>query len=163
VLTDTVAILYRAEIAGLSVDPQRWKAISDYAARFVPETGQSFANMHAAIGHAMAGEGDRLAHIAETAKGYAGDLVRPVARAWGEIERLGGSRAQRDLVELAYVNVLMKLGLADEARRTLLSRRPVLSKAPPVSGLMHARGGGEQNLPIVNAAILGLAGQGKLY
>jgi hypothetical protein len=158
VLTDTVAILCRAEIAGLSVDPQRWKAISDYAARFFPETGQSFANMHAAIGHAMAGEGDRLAHIAETAKGYAGDLVRPVARAWGEIacanwpaaldhlsevmattERLGGSRAQRDLVELAYVNVLMKLGLADEARRTLLSRRPILSKAPPVSGLMHAR------------------------
>jgi hypothetical protein len=154
VLTDTVAILYRAEIAGLPVDQQRWKAMSDYAARFFPETGQSFADMHAALSHAMAGEGERLAHIAETAKGFAGDLVRPVARAWGEIarenwpaalehlsqimastERFGGSRAQRDLVELAYVNVLMKLGLADEARRTLRSRRPVLSKAPPVSGL----------------------------
>lgn len=154
VLTDTAAILYRAEIAGFAVEPARWQQISDYAARLFPETGQSFADMHAALSHAMAGDGDRLARIAETAKGFAGDLVRPVARAWGEIarenwpaaleslshvmattERLGGSRAQRDLVELAYVNVLMKLGLAEEARRTLLLRRPVLAKAPPVLGL----------------------------
>jgi tetratricopeptide (TPR) repeat protein len=154
ILTDTVAILYRAEIAGMSVDPARWRAISDYASSFFPETGQSFADLHAALGHAMAGEGEHLAHIAETAKGFAGDLVRPAARAWGAIargnwsealedltevmattERLGGSRAQRDLIELAYVNVLLKLGLAEEARRTLLSRRPVLAKSPPVRGL----------------------------
>jgi hypothetical protein len=153
-LTDTVAILYRAEIAGLAVDPARWKAISDYAAQFFPQPGQSFADMHAALGHAMAGEGDRLARIAETTAGFAGDLVRPVARAWGCIargdwtaaledlslvlathERFGGSRAQRDLIELAYVNVLMKLGLTPEARRTLRSRRPVLAKAPPVRGM----------------------------
>lgn len=150
VLTDTVSILYRARLAGMSIDPQRWKTMSDYAARFFPECGQSFADMHAALGHAMAGEGERLAHISESSKGFAGDLVRPVARAWGHIareewsaalgelssilavtERLGGSRAQRDLVELAYVNVLMKLGLAEEARRTLLGRRPVLVETLP--------------------------------
>ncbi len=154
VLTDTAAILYRAQIAGLTVAPARWKELSDYAARFFPQTGQSFADMHAALSHAMAGDGDRLAHIAETAKGFAGDLVRPVAKAWGAIaredwgaaldelghvmattERLGGSRAQRDLIELAYVNVLMKLGLAQEARRTLTLRRPVLNAAAPVQGL----------------------------
>jgi len=153
-LTDTAAILYRAEIAGLEVPPERWKELSDYATRFFPETGQSFADIHAALSHAMAGNGERLAYIAETAKGYAGDLVRPVAKAWREMarenwedalghlsqvmattERLGGSRAQRDLIELAYVNVLMKLGLEDEARRTLNTRRPVLSKSTPVCGL----------------------------
>lgn len=152
VLTDTAAILYRAEIAGHAVDPRRWREISDYAARFFPDTGQSFADMHAALCHAMAGEGERLARISETATGYAGDLVRPLARAWGAIaradwataladlsrvmattERLGGSRAQRDLIELAYVNVLMKLGFADEAHRTLATRRSVLSVAPPVA------------------------------
>ncbi len=154
VLTDTAAILYRAEIAGMPVEPDRWKALSDYAVRFFPETGQSFADFHAALSHAMAGEGERLARIAEGAKGFAGDLVRPVARAWDAIaredwdaaleelsrvmavtERLGGSRAQRDLIELAYVNVLLKLGLGGEARRTLLARRPVLATAPPVLGL----------------------------
>lgn len=154
VLTDTVAILHRAEMAGVRVAKERWLEISDYAVQFFPDTGQSFADYHAALGHAMAGDGERLAKIVETAQGFAGDLVRPVARAWTEMarenwsaalsnltevmastERFGGSRAQRDLLELAYVNVLMKLGLADEARRTLQSRRPVLAVAPPVHGL----------------------------
>ncbi|MCV2890713.1 tetratricopeptide repeat protein [Ruegeria aquimaris] len=154
VLTDTAALLYRAELAGIAVDPARWTAISDFAARFFPETGQSFADMHAALAHAMAGQGDRLAHIAETAKGFAGDLVRPVTRAWAAIarqdwagalselaqvmatnERLGGSRAQRDLIELAYVNVLVRLGLTEEARRSLQTRRPVLFPAPPIHDL----------------------------
>jgi hypothetical protein len=152
VLTDTAAILYRAELAGVSVAPDRWSALSDYATRFFPETGQSFADMHAALAHAMAGNGDRLAHISSTAKGFAGDLVQPVARAWGAIarqewiaaldelvqvmgstERLGGSRAQRDLLELTYANVLLKLGQTDEARRSLTTRRPVLARTPPIA------------------------------
>lgn len=154
ILTDTAAILYRAELAGLTVAPDRWRALSDYAAQMFPQTGQSFADLHAALSHAMAGQGDRLAHIADTATGFAGDLVKPLARAWGAIarenwaealnelivvlpttERVGGSRAQRDLLELTYANVLMKLGLADEARRSLATRRPVLAAAPPLAGL----------------------------
>lgn len=154
VLTDTAAILYRAELAGLPVAAERWSGLSDYAAQFFPETGQSFADMHAALAHAMAGDGDRLAHIADTAKGFAGDLVRPVARAWGAIarhdweaaleelgkvmgstERFGGSRAQRDLLELSYANVLLKLGQTAEARRCLTLRRPVFAAAPPLVGL----------------------------
>jgi hypothetical protein len=154
VLTDTAAILYRAELAGVAVAPQRWLELSEYATRFFPETGQSFADIHAALAHAMAGNGDQLAHIADTAKGFAGDLVRPVARAWnaiagqdwdaalaelvqvmGSTERFGGSRAQRDLLELTYANVLLKLGQSAEARRSLTTRRPVLAHAPPLAAL----------------------------
>lgn len=154
VLTDTVALLYRAEIAGHAVASERWRQISDYAAQYFPNTGQCFADLHAALGHAMAGDGDRLAHIIDTAKGYAGDLVAPVAKAWknaahqnwaealdelsmvmATTERFGGSRAQRDLIELAYVHILLKLGRTDEAQRALLTRRPVLAKSPPVAGL----------------------------
>lgn len=154
ILTDTAAILYRADLAGVPVDPARWSVLSDYAAQMFPDTGQSFADLHAALSHAMAGQGDRLAHIADTAQGFAGDLVRPLARAWGAIarqdwtaalgalvpvmavtERVGGSRAQRDLLELTYANVLLKLGKSDEARRSLATRRPVLAAAPPVAGL----------------------------
>jgi len=152
-LTDTASILFRAEMAGIAVDPARWQQISAYAHRFFPNTGQSFADLHAALGHAMAGDGDALDRITQTAKGYAGDLVRPLARAWGHIaranwaaaledltqimathERLGGSRAQRDLIDLAYVHVLLKLGQAAEARRTLMLRRPVLAASPPLAG-----------------------------
>jgi len=152
VLTDTAAILYRAEIAGIPVAPERWSDLSAYATRFFPETGQSFADLHAALAHAMAGNGAHLAHISNTAKGFAGDLVRPAARAWdaiarqdwgtalselvqvmGSTERLGGSRAQRDLLELTYANVLLKLGQVTEARRSLATRRPVLATAPPLA------------------------------
>ncbi len=154
ILTDTASILHRAEIAGYAVDPARWMAASEYAAQYFPNPGQSFVDLHAAIAHAMSGKGDRLARLAESSTGYAGDLLAPVSQAFGHIahgrwndaldalvpvlpeaERFGGSRAQRDLVELAYVNVLMKLGLIEEARRTLKTRRPVLSDAPPVLGL----------------------------
>jgi len=153
-MTDTAAIYYRAEMAGHAVDPARWAAISDYAAQHFPDPGQSFADFHAALCHAMAGHGDRLARIAETTRGFAADLVAPAARAWGAIargdwagaladltpalagtERFGGSRAQRDLLELTYVNVLLKLGLGAEARRTLATRRPVLTEQTPVAGL----------------------------
>lgn len=147
IVTDTAAIYHRAEMAGHKVAPERWAALSDYAAQAFPNPGQSFIDMHAALGHAMAGQGDRLARLAETRAGFAADLVRPVARAWGAIARedwqtaldeltqvlgenvrFGGSRAQRDLIELSYVNTLMKLGHTDEARRALKTRRPVISR-----------------------------------
>lgn len=154
VLTDTAALCCRAELAGIAVAPERWAALSDYAARYFPQTGQSFVDMHAALAHAMAGQGDRLAQIAGTSQGFAGDLVGPVARAWGamarqdwqgalaalvpvmaETERLGGSRAQRDLLELAYVSLLLRLGQAEAAARTLAMRRPKLARPAPVQGL----------------------------
>lgn len=154
ILTDTAAILYRAELAGFDVDADRWRNLSDYAAQVFPNPGQSFADLHAALSHAMAGDGDRLAKLTETSTGFAGDLVKPLARSWGAIargewskalqdlllvmptlERVGGSRAQRDLIELTYANVLLKLGQAEEARRYLVARRPVLAVSPPVSGL----------------------------
>ncbi|MEL7257063.1 MAG: tetratricopeptide repeat protein [Pseudomonadota bacterium] len=157
VLTDTAAIYHRADLAGMKVDQSRWRMLSDYAVQFFPETGQSFADLHAALSHAMAGEGERLAYISDTAKGFAGDLVRPLARAFNAIahenwpdaldhltpvmathERLGGSRAQRDLLELTYVNVLMRLNRTDEARRTLALRRPELAKSPPLATLQSA-------------------------
>ncbi|MFV0513365.1 MAG: hypothetical protein ACK5MY_06995 [Jhaorihella sp.] len=68
----------------------------------------------AGFAEALAGDGERLARIAEDANGFAGDLVRPLARGWWAMargdwaealaaltpvmaatERLGGSRAQR--------------------------------------------------------------------
>lgn len=147
VLTDSASILFRAELAGVTVPNERWKSLSEYSAKFFPETGQSFVDIHAALCHAMAGEGDKLARITERAEGFAGDLVRPISIAWGAIarkkwriahecltgvmassERLGGSRAQRDLIELTYANVLIKLGKTDEARRTLQIRRPILNQ-----------------------------------
>ena len=63
VLTDTASLLFRAEAAGVAVDPARWRQISDYAAQFFPSCGNAFVDTHAALAHAMAGNGEELSRI----------------------------------------------------------------------------------------------------
>ena len=143
IVTDMPALLYRAELAGVEVAPERWQAISDYAtARFAkPRLG--FADVHAALAHAMAGNAEGVATIIEKANGPAEDLVRALAEAFqafakqdwqlttehltkaiSDHARIGGSRAQRDLIELAMAAALARRGRAEEAKRLLMSRRP---------------------------------------
>ena len=154
VLTDAAALLYRAALAGEPVPDARWKAVSDYAVRFFPKPGIAFADVHAALAHAMAGNTDALETIIATPAGPAGDVVTTLAEAfraiaaarWAEAQahlaramsdhaRIGGSRAQRDLLEYALLNCLLKQGLTDQARLLLTMRRPVKSDAHAVRGL----------------------------
>ena len=52
-----------------------------------------------------------------------------------DFERFGGSRAQRDLLEFAYVNVLLRTGKKEAARKILLDRRPAFYQASAIMGL----------------------------
>lgn len=154
VLTDMAAILYRAELAGVEVEAARWQAISDYAARYFPKPGLAFADMHAALAHAMAGNCDAVQRIISDARGPAGDLVAALGQAFAAIaaadwqaacgyltaamadhQRIGGSRAQRDLIEFALAGVLLRMGRGDEARRMLAMHRPRTVTAGAVKGL----------------------------
>ncbi len=154
VLTDTASFLLRAEMAGARQRPQLWREISDYAAKFFPNPGIAFADVHAALAHAMAGEAERIAKIIADAKGPAADMVKPMAEAFAafaeqnwrgvidklvptmaEHERIGGSRAQRDLIEFALVCALLKANRVDEAQRLLVMRRPAKLSAHGVAGL----------------------------
>jgi len=154
VLTDTASLLYRAELAGVKVPKARWHAISQYAEQFFPNTSLGFADIHAALAHAMAGNGAALSHIIEAPNPVTGDLVTPVAQAYRAIAsgnwadatgllvaamadhaRLGGSRAQRDLLEFSLLGALLKLGKDDEAKRLLALRRPVLNGTRSLHGL----------------------------
>ncbi len=154
VLTDNVAILYRVQLAGGEVSAERWQSISDYATKFFPKTGLGFADVHAALAHAMAGNVEALNAIIENPAGPAADLVREMAGAFdaivrqnwsaamdhltislGDHARIGGSRAQRDLLEHALLACLLEQGYADEAKRLLALRRPVQAGNHPVAGL----------------------------
>ena len=53
-------------------------------------------------------------------------------------ERIGGSRAQRDLLEFALLGALLRSGRTEEAHRLLILRRPVHAAAPPLAGLRPA-------------------------
>lgn len=154
VLTDMAAILYRAELAGVEVPGERWRAISEYAAQYFPKQGLAFADVHAALAHAMSGNGAALARVIEGAKGPAGDMVKVLGQAFGALmasdwsaacahltavmadhQRIGGSRAQRDLLEYTLAGVLLRLGRGDEARRLLAMHRPMTATDGVIAGL----------------------------
>ncbi|MEO0359532.1 MAG: tetratricopeptide repeat protein [Pseudomonadota bacterium] len=154
VLTDAAAILYRAALAGLTPPPTLWREISAYASRMFPKPGLAFADMHAALAHAMAGEGEALRRLVRDAAGPVADLVRETAEGFGAFAagrwaeaaahltaamadhaRLGGSRAQRDLLEFALAAALLRDGKEVEARRLIALRRPISTPAGAVAGL----------------------------
>ena len=157
-LTDTASIYYRAELAGYKVSSERWRKLSEYAADKFPIMGQSFVDVHAALAHAMAGNEEYLSKLIEGNRGFAGDIVSPVAKAWkamaknkwdtareerktasSDFERIGGSRAQRDLLEFTYVNVLMRSGNKEAARKTLLERRPNFYEMAPIATIAQSK------------------------
>jgi len=154
IATDMAAVLYRAELAGVAVPPARWQGISTYVLAQFPNPGLGFVDVHAALAHAMAGRADELQRIVRDAKGPMVDLVRWLAEAFGAIAaqdwaaadsflvkalsdhaRLGGSRAQRDLIEYASVCVLVRMGRHAEARRQLAIRRPLTATDHAVAGI----------------------------
>lgn len=154
ILTDLAALYYRAELAGVAVPAARWRALSAYAGKSFPDPGVAFADVHAALAHAMAGETGALERIGRDARGPAADIVTRCGEAFGAIAaqdwpralaalthvmadhaRIGGSRAQRDLIEFATANVLLRMGKAEEARRMLAMRRPVIDPGRAVRGL----------------------------
>jgi hypothetical protein len=154
VLTDAASFLMRAELAGAPSQAERWRVISDYAEKFFPEPGIAFADLHAALAHAMAGETEALEKIICDARGPAGELVSKAGEAfrafaredWSEAitaltpvmaehARLGGSRAQRDLLEFMYLCALLREGRSEEAHRMIAMRRPKKISSHAVVGL----------------------------
>ena len=132
-LTDSIVHFLGVEAGGTTLTTGQ---VADMVVKVVRELG------HPALAHAFAGDGEALATIVERAKGPARDVVAPLARAFGAFsrsdwtetaaqlrtvlashERIGGSRAQRDLIEYALVVCLLRSGRTDEARGLLQARR----------------------------------------
>lgn len=142
-LTDAASFLFRAELAGAPRDAALWLDVNRYGMQWFPASGVAFADVHVALAHALAGDMDALARRIDGARGKAVDIVAPLAMAfrafrnqdWTQAaaileplmashERIGGSRAQRDLIEYALVVCLLRSGRSREARDLLQTRRP---------------------------------------
>jgi Flp pilus assembly protein TadD len=154
-LSDSAAFLFRAEMAGEPRRPELWRELSQYAAQWFPSPGIAFADAHAALAHAFTGNSEALAILIDGAKGPAAEVVSPLSRAfraffrehWREAgreleailashERIGGSRAQRDLIEYALAVCRLRLGSIEEARALLRLRRPLSgTHGYPIQGL----------------------------
>jgi hypothetical protein len=158
VMTDGVSLLWRLQAFGHQVTREAWLDLAGKAEGWFPKAGNSFIDTHMALLAAMAGNWSALeARIAELdARRDAGRLpAGPVvpelcraARAFAEenyprcvqilepsaaeVVRIGGSHAQREMIEDMLLIALMRSGEAAKAREWLdrrLHRRPSLRDA----------------------------------
>jgi hypothetical protein len=163
-LTDATSLLWRAELAGAPRQPERWAAAHAYAQTAFPRIGVAFADVHVALAAAGAGDttalqglSDRLREHEAGGRQAAGSVVAALAEAFGafaggdyaatirrlaplidEHVRIGGSRAQRDLVEHTLLAAYLRAGHAPEAER-MLARRPARRALVPVADIARSR------------------------
>jgi tetratricopeptide (TPR) repeat protein len=155
VMTDGASLLWRLQASGHPVPKQAWGDLADYAGRRFPRAGNSFIDVHMAMLAAMTGNATALEQriadldtrrangklpagavvpeICRAARAFAeqdfaacANILEPVA---AEVVRIGGSHAQREMIEDTLLVALMKSGEAAKARDLLdrrLHRRPSL-------------------------------------
>ena len=118
------------------------------------KTGLGFADMHAAIAHAKAGNLDALDNIITNAKGPVANLTKKISRAYRYMQnkewlaasdlflevmpdhaRFGGSNAQRDLIDFSLATCLIHQGRKNEAQTVLSITRPRALKHDIITGL----------------------------
>jgi len=159
-VNDGVAFLWRCELAGEPRDAEGWRAMYELATGAFPRAGVAFSDMHAALAQIVAGDDNALETRIEEIGGMrrrrrypSGRLVPAVARGFaafeqrdfaaaidalkpviGTLERIGGSRAQLDLVEFTLLKAYLEADRPDAARR-MLRRRRRGSATAPVAGL----------------------------
>jgi tetratricopeptide (TPR) repeat protein len=155
-VSDGVAFLWRSELAGHPRDAAAWRAIYDYGNRALPQPGSGLADLHVIVALAVMGDDEALdarirqmevlaqegrypsrSYLPTLARGIAAfergdfstaiDTLVPLA---GESERIGGSRAQHDLIEFTLLKACLAGNRPDEAARLLGARRPGASGAP---------------------------------
>jgi hypothetical protein len=158
-VNDAVSFLWRWELAGHQRDAEAWRIIHDFATNAFPRAGAAFSDMHIALAQVVAGDDAALEararqmdEIARQGRYPSGpcvpavsyafaaferqdfaaaiDALRPIA---GELERIGGSRAQLDLVEFTLLKAYLGADRLDDARR-MLSARGRGSPRIPVAG-----------------------------
>ena len=164
VITDAASLLWRLSAYGHTVPRTLWVEAGTAAQKLFPKSSLSFADVHMALFAAAtqnhAALSARLAAIEQRlAEGKlpAGPVVPAIFRALAafadedyaecakslapvlaEVVRIGGSHAQRELVEDTYIVALMRSGEQPRARALLdarLHRRPSLRDTRWLEGI----------------------------
>lgn len=159
-MSDGAAFLWRSELAGHPRDAAAWRHLYDYANRALPRPGNGLADLHVILAQAVMGDDAALdvrarqmeelaregrypsgSYLPALARGFAafehGDFsaaIEALAPLAGENERIGGSRAQHDLIEFTLLRAYLSADRLEEARRLISARRPGASGIP-VTGL----------------------------
>jgi Tfp pilus assembly protein PilF len=148
-LNDAVSFLWRWELAGHPRDTAAWRTMHDFADSAFPRAGAAFSDMHVALAQVVAGNDAALAaraqqidDLARAGRYPSGPFVPAVSHAFAaferrdfaaaidalepiadELERIGGSHAQLDLVRFTLLKAYLGADRPDDARRMLSVRR----------------------------------------
>jgi tetratricopeptide (TPR) repeat protein len=152
-LCDAASLMWRHNLYGLERPPGSGAAVAGLARQAFPRPGVTFADVHCALAYAAAGDQEALERlaaqlqerltqgklpagevvpalveaIAAFARGdYAGtvQILEPVLE---QVVRIGGSNAQRQVVEDTLLQAYVRAGhgaAAEKLLRTRLARRP---------------------------------------
>jgi tetratricopeptide (TPR) repeat protein len=157
-VSDGAAFLWRSELAGHPRDAAAWRALREYANGALPRPGSGLADLHVVLAQAvmhddavldtrarqmeaMAREGryPSGSYLPALGRGFAaferGDFsaaIEALAPLAGENERIGGSRAQHDLIDFTLLRAYLGANRLNEARQLLGVRRPGASGVPVV-------------------------------
>ena len=155
-MTDGAAFLWRSELAGHPRDAAAWRAMYDHANSTLPRPGSGLADLHIILAQAVMGDDAALeararlmedlaregrypsgSYLPALSRGFVAfergdftaaiDALAPLA---GENERIGGSRAQHDLIEFTLLKAYLNAHRLEEAKRLLTTRRPGASGIP---------------------------------
>lgn len=153
VVSDTASLLWRLQLDGHAVDPALWDGAAHFASGHFQQAGFAFADVHMALLAAARGDGAALAQRLATLDSLvaadrlpAGPVVPALCRAldafarddlagctrllaplMSEVARIGGSGAQRQLIEDTLLVAWMRGGEVGKAHALLdrrLHRRP---------------------------------------
>jgi tetratricopeptide (TPR) repeat protein len=153
---DGAAFLWRSELAGHPRDSAAWRALYDYGGSALPRAGAGLADVHVILTHAVMRDDAALdarmrqieelgrqgrypsgRYVPELARGFVaferGDYpaaIAALAPLTKQTERIGGSRAQHDLIEFTLLKAYLNADRLDEARELLVARRPGAAGAP---------------------------------
>ena len=159
-MSDATAFLWRSELAGQPRDTAAWRAMYDYANSALPRPGSGLADLHVILAQAVMGDDAALdararqmedqaregrypsgSYLPALSRGFAaferGDFtaaIEALAPLAGESERIGGSRAQHDLIEFTLLKAYLDTGQLEEAQH-LLSARRLGASSVPVTGV----------------------------
>ena len=150
-LNDAVSFLWRRELAGETRDKALWREMHDFAIRNFPRGGAAFSDLHVILTLVVAGDDaglearvEQIEALAREGRYPSGISVPAVARGFTafergdyvaaiealeplgpELERIGGSHAQLDLVRFTLLQAYHRGVHPDAARRVLQARRRV--------------------------------------
>lgn len=163
-VTDGIGFLWRSELAGHPRDLEAWRSLHAFATNALPRPGSGLADLHVVVAEAVMDamasswrRADQIEALAQDGRYPSGTYLSALAPGFaaferddfdatiailaplaGKSERIGGSRAQHDLIEFTLLRACIAANRPDDARELLRARRPGASGIS-VEGLETAR------------------------